>query len=59
MPATGKGTESKSGAVMVPEVCVHGDAHLGNIMWHQGNLRLIDFDMTGELFKGLNLRLGV
>ena len=29
-----------------PEVCVHGDAHLGNIMWHRGQLRLIDFDMT-------------
>ncbi|CAJ1398136.1 unnamed protein product [Effrenium voratum] len=27
-------------------VCVHGDAHLGNIMWHKGELRLIDFDMT-------------
>ena len=28
------------------QVCVHGDAHLGNIMWHRGQLRLMDFDMT-------------
>lgn len=27
-------------------VTVHGDSHPGNIMWHQGSLRLIDFDMT-------------
>eukprot|EP00928_Gymnodinium_smaydae_P075715 TRINITY_DN58734_c0_g1_i1.p1 TRINITY_DN58734_c0_g1~~TRINITY_DN58734_c0_g1_i1.p1 ORF type:complete len:374 (+),score=49.29 TRINITY_DN58734_c0_g1_i1:47-1168(+) len=27
-------------------VCVHGDSHVGNIMWHDSSLRLIDFDMT-------------
>merc|ERR1711924_287291 len=27
-------------------VFVHGDAHAGNIMWHQGQLRIIDFDMA-------------
>ena len=37
------------------EVCVHGDAHLGNIMWHRGELRLIDFDMTAVGPAGADL----
>ncbi|CAE7930674.1 unnamed protein product [Symbiodinium sp. KB8] len=36
-------------------VCVHGDAHLGNIMWHRGELRLIDFDMTAVGPAGADL----
>ena len=38
------------------QVCVHGDAHLGNIMWHQGHLRLIDFDMTAVGRAGAETR---
>lgn len=37
---------TKSATSSPGEACVHGDAHLGNIMWHHGQLRLIDFDMT-------------
>ena len=36
-------------------MCVHGDAHLGNIMWHQGEVRLIDFDMTAVGPAGADL----
>ena len=38
-----------------PEATVHGDAHLGNIMWHRGQLKLIDFDMTAVGPAGMDL----
>eukprot|EP00435_Cladocopium_sp_Y103_P054673 s391_g17.t2 len=41
--------------VTTSTVCVHGDAHLGNIMWHRGQLRLIDFDMTAVGPAGADL----
>ncbi|CAK9101013.1 APH domain-containing protein [Durusdinium trenchii] len=39
----------------LPQACVHGDAHLGNIMWHEDRLRLIDFDMTAPGPAGADL----
>ena len=34
---------------------MHGDAHLGNIMWHHGEMKLIDFDMTAVGPAGMDL----
>ncbi|CAK9101058.1 APH domain-containing protein [Durusdinium trenchii] len=42
-------------AVSSRKACVHGDAHLGNIMWHEDRLRLIDFDMTAPGPAGADL----